>query len=390
MQQTIKQKIELVRKGKVPEGWTLEPLKNILKPVSREVPKPDKPYWRLGLRSHAKGTFHELVENPDSVAMDKLFVVKENDLVVNITFAWEHAIEIASKKDDGKLVSHRFPTYTFKEGNSPDFFKYVIRTQRFKYDLGVASPGGAGRNRVLSKTEFLEIKVPCPPYKEQVKIAKMLLKYDEYLSLLNKRVKLEKQRKKWHLNKLLKKEICFNIKEEWYEKKIIDLLKYEQPDKYISNEIIPYDKKLIPVLTANKSFILGSTKDKQGIYKDIPVIIFDDFTTNKKYVDFPFKVRSSALKILSPKTKDVNLKYVFELMMMLKFVLGDHKRYYISEYQHIKVKIPSIEVQNKIADFSKLFDKKILLLNNFYLFNKNKKNFMTQQLLNGIIRVEVN
>ena len=80
----------------------------------RPVDKPNEPYIRIGIRSHAKGTFQELVENPAEVNMDTLYVVKKDDIVVNITFAWEHAIALAIEEDDGKLVSHGFPTYVFR------------------------------------------------------------------------------------------------------------------------------------------------------------------------------------------------------------------------------------------------------------------------------------
>lgn len=126
MTEEIKNRLEQIWAGKVPEGyqnnkyigiapvdWKTGKLSDILYNEQRAIPKPQNPYWRLGLRSHAKGTFHELVENPEEVDMDELYVVKKNDLIVNITFAWEHAIALASDDDDGLLVSHRFPTYVF-------------------------------------------------------------------------------------------------------------------------------------------------------------------------------------------------------------------------------------------------------------------------------------
>jgi len=389
MKQEILQKIEKVRKGEIPEGWTLEPLKNILKLELREVNKPKEAYWRLGLRSHVKGTFHELVENPKTVAMDKLYVVKENDLVVNITFAWEHAIEIAGKKDDGKLVSHRFPTFTFKEGNDPLFFKHLIRTKRFKYDLDVASPGGAGRNRVLNKKEFLEIKVLRPPFEEQKEISKILSQENLKIFVINDLISSKTNLRRTILRKLLKQEIRFpEFNSEWQNCKIIDLLDYEQPNKYITKEILPYSKELIPVLTANKSFILGSTMESDGIFEEIPVIIFDDFTTNNKYVDFPFKVRSSALKILKLKKSNTNLRFIFELMQILKVVKGDHKRYYISEYQHIKVKIPSEKEQKKIAELADILQNEIDNLKKENNELKKQKRGLMQLLLTGIVRVK--
>jgi len=134
---------------------------------------------------------------------------------------------------------------------------------------------------------------------------------------------------------------------KWEEKELENILEYERPDNYIVSNT-NYSKVGIPVLTANKSFILGYTEENEGIFKDVPVIIFDDFTTDKKYVDFPFKVKSSAIKIL--KTKKDSLKFIYEAMSLIEFEATEHKRYYISAYQKIPLCIPSIEEQQKIAD----------------------------------------
>lgn len=159
-------------------AWEQVTISDILKLNTRPVPKPDKPYIRLGLRSHAKGTFHELVEKPEEVQMDTLYVVKENDLIVNITFAWEQAITVASAADEGKLVSHRFPTYEFKDNHYSVFYNYFFTTNYMKHCLTNASPGGAGRNRVLNKKDFLNIDLAVPNFQEQIKIGDLLSKID--------------------------------------------------------------------------------------------------------------------------------------------------------------------------------------------------------------------
>ena len=109
--------------------------------------------------------------------------------------------------------------------------------------------------------------------------------------------------------KLLKKNRIFN----WMaRKKLGDVLDYERPDNYIVKSTIYNSNNKIPVLTANKSFVLGYTDENFGIYENIPAIIFDDFTTDSKFVNFPFKVKSSAIKILKRKSKDTDLRFVFE------------------------------------------------------------------------------
>ena len=143
-------------------------------------------------------------------------------------------------------------------------------------------------------------------------------------------------------------EVKQNIPKGWQEKQIKDLLNYERPDKYIV-ESDRYINQGTPVLTANKSFILGYTDEKGGVYKDVPVIIFDDFTTDSKFVDFPFKVKSSAIKILKEKNSDTDLRFVYEKMKSVDFPTGSHKRYYISQYQNMEVVVPPLPEQKKIA-----------------------------------------
>lgn len=145
---------------------------------------------------------------------------------------------------------------------------------------------------------------------------------------------------------------------EWEEVKLCEILSYERPDKYIINGSIE-DIGNTPVLTANKSFILGYTNETAGICKNYPVILFDDFTTDKKYVDFDFKIKSSAIKLLYAKPNN-NLKYIYELMQTIKFNPQEHKRYYISYYQNLSVKIPILqEEQTKIANCFTSLDKLI-------------------------------
>ena len=139
------------------------------------------------------------------------------------------------------------------------------------------------------------------------------------------------------------------IPKGWAFKKLSDVLDYERPDSYIVKSTSYNNKARTPVLTANKSFVLGHTDEDFGIYKNIPAIIFDDFTTDSKFVDFPFKIKSSAIKILKEKGKDIDLRFVYEKMKSIDFPTGSHKRFYISQYQNMKVLMPPFSEQQKIA-----------------------------------------
>lgn len=102
------------------------------------------------------------------------------------------------------------------------------------------------------------------------------------------------------------------------------------------------------MLTAGKSFILGYTNETTGIYNKLPAIIFDDFTTDSRFVDFPFKVKSSAMKILQV-NEEINIHYVAYFMSITRLVGDTHKRYWISEYSKIPIPLPPINEQNRIV-----------------------------------------
>lgn len=145
---------------------------------------------------------------------------------------------------------------------------------------------------------------------------------------------------------------------DWEIYALDDLLNYEQPTAYIVESTDYNDNYQTPVLTAGKSFIIGYTNETSGIYKSLPVIIFDDFTTSSQYVNFPFKVKSSAMKILSPNTELVLPKFIYYRMQIIQFDHSTHKRYWIQQYSKIKVKIPPIPEQERIVSkIEELFSK---------------------------------
>lgn len=137
---------------------------------------------------------------------------------------------------------------------------------------------------------------------------------------------------------------------KYKEYSIGELLDYEQPSKYIVSSTEYNDKYKTPVLTAGKTFIIGYTDELEGIFDNIPVIIFDDFTTATQFVNFKFKVKSSAMKILKPRHDWVNIKYMYYLMQSIRFEHSTHKRYWLQHYSKIKVKILSLDEQLRIVD----------------------------------------
>lgn len=140
-----------------------------------------------------------------------------------------------------------------------------------------------------------------------------------------------------------------NIPKHWQVKKFEDFLDYLQPTPYIVESTEYSDEFKTPVLTAGKSFVLGNTNETKGIFISIPVIIFDDFTTANKFVNFPFKVKSSAMKILKPKTDSINLKFVFYYMQTVRITIDTHKRYWISVFSKHPIPFPPFPEQQAIV-----------------------------------------
>ena len=144
----------------------------------------------------------------------------------------------------------------------------------------------------------------------------------------------------------------------WAICRLADIVSYEQPTPYIVKSTNYADSYETPVLTAGKSFIIGYTDETAGIYTSLPCIIFDDFTTDSKFVDFPFKVKSSAMKILQV-VENINIEYVSMFMSITRLIGDTHKRYWISEYSKLEIPIPPAEEQKRIVDIVRLIFKKL-------------------------------
>ena len=159
-----------------------------------------------------------------------------------------------------------------------------------------------------------------------------------------------------------------------------DVLDYEQPQSYIVEDT-EYTNEGTPVLTANKAFVLGYTSETNGIYGKGDCIIFDDFTLDCKYVDFPFKVKSSAIKILTAKNKEL-LRYTFEFLKYLDLSAEEHKRHYIAETQNQEIILPTEQMVKTIAHiFSTLSLRMETAVKQRNVFEKQKQYLLRQMFI---------
>lgn len=228
--------------------------------------------------------------------------------------------------------------------------------------------------------------------KEQQKIGTFFKQLDDTIALQQRKLDLLKETKKGFLQKMFPKngakvpEIRFpGFTGDWEERELGTLLKYEQPTKYIVKSTDYNEGFEIPVLTAGKSFILGYTNEVDGIKnasKDSPIIIFDDFTTSSHYVDFPFKVKSSAMKLLDLTTDSLDFYFIFNILKNIKYVPQSHERHWIAKFSEFKVLVPSYDEQQKISTFFQQLDDTIALhQRKLDLLKETKKGFLQKMFV---------
>ena len=176
------------------------------------VETPHDGYERIGIRSHAKGVFHSYVEPGKELDTAKMHRVAADKFILNITFAWEHAVAITEEEDAGTLVSHRFPQFSFHKELKSHFFKFLMLDRKFREYLELCSPGGAGRNRVLNINDMLKYKIYVPCIAEQSKIGEYFLKLDNLITL-HRRVITHHERRayKWKQRQVIKEKYYFAI-----------------------------------------------------------------------------------------------------------------------------------------------------------------------------------
>ena len=228
----------------------------------------------------------------------------------------------------------------------------------------------------LSYDIIEKFKIAYPTFQEQEKLNKFIALLDERIATQSKIIDKLQSLIKGIRNEIfgkLRKNIGFNAV-------VGDVLDYEQPQSYIVEDT-EYTNEGTPVLTANKAFVLGYTLETDGIYDKGDCIIFDDFTLDCKYVDFPFKVKSSAIKILTAKNKEL-LRYTFEFLKYLDLSTEEHKRHYIAETQNQEFILPTEQIVKTIAHiFSTLSVRMETAVKQRNVFEKQKQYLLRQMFI---------
>lgn len=354
------------------DEWKQTPLKNIIYSNIIEAPKPTTDYIRLGIRSHCKGTFHELVKIENILSADKMYIVPKNNLILNITFAWEQAIAITDDNDEGKYISNRFPTFAFKDNQLPTFYKYIISQKRLKYDLNVASPGGAGRNRVLNKKLFLSIPVNIPLLKEQEKIAKFLTTVDKKITNLENIITSLENQKKGLLQQIFSQKLRFKDKNgnnypNWEKKKLEDISNItmgQSPD----SDFVNTEKIGTPFLQGNAEFTNKYPIEKYWCTKPQKIANPTDILLSVRAPVGAINIANKkfcigrGLSAISFNCNKLFGKYnlKFNLFQLIKKSQGStFSSINKKDISEVILFIPCLEEQTKIADFLSAFDRKL-------------------------------
>lgn len=354
------------------DEWKQTPLKNIIYSNIIEAPKPTTDYIRLGIRSHCKGTFHELVKIENILSADKMYIVPKNNLILNITFAWEQAIAITDDNDEGKYISNRFPTFAFKDNQLPTFYKYIIPQKRLKYDLNVASPGGAGRNRVLNKKLFLSIPVNIPLLKEQEKIAKFLTTVDKKITNLENIITSLENQKKGLLQQIFSQKLRFKDKNgnnypNWEKKKLEDISNItmgQSPD----SDFVNTEKIGTPFLQGNAEFTNKYPIEKYWCTKPQKIANPTDILLSVRAPVGAINIANKkfcigrGLSAISFNCNKLFGKYnlKFNLFQLIKKSQGStFSSINKKDISEVILFIPCLEEQTKIADFISAFDRKL-------------------------------
>lgn len=280
-------------------------------------------------------------------------IAQKNDLLIATTSENDEDV-LKSVAWLGEKVAISGDMMLFRHAQNVKYLAYYFQTEDFQKQK-IKFITGAKVRRV-SKDSLAKMTIPIPSLDVQAEIVRILDAFTELTAELTAELVARKQQYAYYRDQL------FIFDESQIESKLLgDVTVYEQPTKYRVDSKDYDDDFLTPVLTAGKTFILGYTNEVEGIYEasKIPVIIFDDFTTANKWVDFDFKVKSSAMKMVTSLDESVVMqKFIYYWLNILpsELVDGDHKRHWISNFAKKEIPVPSLAEQQRIVTILDKFD----------------------------------
>lgn len=415
----VKERVEQIRHGTVPEGykktkagvlpsdWTVRTIGDCLERVERPVDvQVDEMYTQIGIRSHGKGLFYKEPVTGASLGNKAVYWIEPDCFVLNIVFAWEQAIGKTTQNEVGMIGSHRFPMYRpIEDRIDIDYLITYLLTKRGKDILEAASPGGAGRNRTLGQDRFMKSKIVLPPPDEQKKIAEILTTQDKVIELKEELLAEKQRQKKYLMQQLLTgKKRLPGFSGEWEKIKLKKLLKerktyslkgaeyphvtlstdgiYAKSERYDRDHLVKSEDKEYKI-THKGDICYNPANLKFGV---ICINNFGDAIFSPIYVTFEV-------------VGNVSPEFLSNYLMRWDFINAVRKYEEGTVYERMAVKpedflkfemmLPPYEEQVAIAEILATADRKIDLLSQNIEQEKQKKKALMQLLLTGIVRVAV-
>jgi type I restriction enzyme S subunit len=384
----------------VPNGWEHKSFKQILKLDRGSSPRPivnfvtdsdDGVNWiKIGDTKGEAAFINSTKQKITKEGAKKSRKVSKGEIILSnsMSYGKPYILNI-----DGFIHDGWFVIRNYEQNLERDYLIQLLGGELVQRQYKRLAAGGVVTN--ISSELVYFVKVDVPPLQEQRKIATILGTWDKAIRTTERLIDNSQQQKKALMQQLLtgKKRLLDDsgkpIEGEWKKVELGKLLDYKQPTPYLVKSTEYSNEYPTPVLTAGKTFILGYSNEDFGIFKEeLPAIIFDDFTTASKFVDFPFKAKSSAMKILVAKD-GVSIKYIYEAMQVLNYPIGGHQRHWISIFANLVIGLPSQEEQQKIAAVLVNSDKEVELLEQQLADLKQEKKALMQQLLTGKRRVKI-
>ena len=386
----IKQGYKQTKVGIIPEDWDVERIDKVLQRVRKSVKvEKNEQYYQIGIRSHGKGLFFKEPVSGEMLGNKSVFWIEPDSIIVNIVFAWEQAVARTTKNEIGMIASHRFPQFKFRTGLVPEFFRYVIIDEKFRQHLELVSPGGAGRNKTLGQNEFGELKIPLPPLKEQEKIAEILTTWDEAITKQTELLEAKELQKKALMQKLLSGEVRFSgFSDEWEEVRLGEICKITT-GKLNANAMVENGQYTF-FTCARETYKINE------FAFDTEALLVSGNGANVGYIHY-FKGKFNAYQrtyVLDDFEHDIFLiKYLLDKYLSLQISRekneGNTPYITLPTLTKMKLKLPSLPEQQKIAEVLSLADDEINLLKNELEELKLQKKALMQKLLTGQVRVKV-
>lgn len=421
----VKQRIEQIRQGIVPEGykktkagilpesWSVRTIAECLERVEHPVEvQANEMYTQIGIRSHGKGLFYKEPVTGDSLGNKSVFWIEPDCFILNIVFAWEQAIGKTTQAEAGMIGSHRFPMYRPINGSIDiDYLIAYLLTKRGTDILEAASPGGAGRNRTLGQDRFMKSRIVLPPLDEQKKIAEILSTQDKAIELQGRKIEELKRFKKGCLEKMFPRkgqkvpEKRFpGFTDDWEQRKLTEFVEFFSGLTYTPNDV--QENGTLVLRSSNVSN--GEVVDADNVYVNPQVVNSE----NVKVGDIVVVVRNGSRSLIGkhaqikafmpntvigafmtgirsecPKFTNALLntsRFEEEIAMNMGATINQITGYMFSK---MEFKVPCLDEQKEIGEYFENLDNLITLHQRKLEEMKKQKKALMQLLLTGIVRV---